>query len=169
MSKQFRSEVFCLCRKLQTSAYRSCMGIKCCLFVAIWDSVMFRCWASVLAVTVMMHVLPVAFQLPPSSLLFILSVPPLSLQTSLYHLFWFPSILSPHLFLLIFLCFVHRPPSFQPCLVLVQPRPLFPLCLPFPLWCCPLTPHPVLPPSLLPTGTPNLLVLLLTATPLSFF
>lgn len=70
------------------------------------------------------------------------------------------SSFSPHL--PVFCALSTLPPALP---VLVQPRPLFPLCLPFPLWCCPLTPHPVLPPSLLLTGTPNLLVLLLTAPP----
>lgn len=105
-----------------------------------------------------MHVLPIAFQLfflstPPS--LLILSVPPLSLRPGLYHLFWLPSILSPHLFLLIFLCFVHCPPSLHALSVLVQPRPLFPpappisaLVLPSdPTPCPPLPSTPTVPPA----------------------
>ena len=75
-----------------------------------------------------------------------------------------PSSFSPHL--PVFCALSTLPPALS---VSVQPHPLFPLCLPFPLWCCPLTPRPVLPLSLLLTGTPNLLVLLLTAPPLSFF
>lgn len=61
-----------------------------------------------LSVTVMMHVLPISPPHPFSATLFS--------PSSLYHLFWLLSILSPHLFPLIFLCFVHCPSSLQLCL-----------------------------------------------------
>lgn len=82
------------------------------LFVPIWTK---PCWGAdpfSVPVTVMMHVLPVSLQTDPPDAP---PPPPLSV-TSLYHLFWLPSILSPHLFLYTFLCFVHCPPSLQLCL-----------------------------------------------------
>lgn len=95
--------------------------------------------------------------------------PPHQLSLWLYHLFWLPSILSPHLFLYTFLCFVHWPPSLQLCLSQSNPVHCSPHASHFrfgdALWPCTLS----VPPSLLLTGTPNLLVLLLTAPPESFF
>jgi len=100
---------------------------------------------SCLGVTVMMHVLPIAFQLvPPSSF----QCRPLSLRPAFTICFGL-SILCPHLSLLIFLCLC-IPPALS---VLVLPRPLFPPCLPFPLWCCPLTSQPV-PPNVPPADAP---------------
>lgn len=95
-----------------------------------------------LGVTVMIHVLPIAFQLfPPSSFQCrpLFSYQPL--PSVLAPLHSVPSSFSPHL--PVFCALSTLPPALS---VLVQARPLFPLCLPFPLWCCPLTPHPVLPP-----------------------
>lgn len=147
-------------RQLQASAYQSGTvflpyGIQSCWGVE----------PLLLAVTVMMHVLPISFQPPPPSSPqcrpFLSDQPLPSVLAPLHSI---PSSFSPHLPVF---CALSTLPSALS--VSVQPRPLFPLCLPFPLWCCPLTPRPVLPPSLLLTGTPNLLVLLLTAPPLSFF
>lgn len=96
--------------------------------------------------TVMMHVLPIAFQLSlPHP--FLSNKPLPSVLAPLHSVL---SSFSPHL--PVFCALSTLPPALS---VLVQPRPLFPLCLPFPLWCCPLTPHSVLPLSLLLMPPPN--------------
>lgn len=98
----------------------------------------------------------------------ILSVPPLSLRPAFTICFdsspFCLSSFSPHL--PVFCAPSTLPPAFS---VLVQPRPLFPLCLPFPLWCCPLTPHPVIPPNPPADGDPKSSCSSLDCSPFKFF
>lgn len=105
------------------------------------DWAMLRC-GCVLPVTVMMHVLAVSLQTPtppphhlhhhPHQLS--LSVTSPSVLAPLHSV---PSSFSPHL--PVFCALTSLPPALS---VPVQPSSLFTPCLPFPLWWCPLTPHP---------------------------
>lgn len=83
-----------------------------------------------------------------------------------------PSVLAPlhsvpssfSLHLPVFCALTSLPPALS---VPVQPSSLFTPCLPFPLWWCPLTPHPVRPPPA--DGVPKSSCASLDCSPWKFF
>lgn len=131
-------EQVCQCRRPQ-----ACQ--RCGLFVAIWDQAVFTRRPLLLSRSLPLPLLPlpsvnIAMHASPT-VLAALHPPPTSLHppTCLHHLFWLASILpsSPLPDLPVFCPLSSLPPALS---VLVQPCPLFPQRLPFPLCRCPLTP-----------------------------
>lgn len=132
------------------------------LFVPMWTE---PCWGAdlfSLPVTVMMHVLAGSLQNPPHP------TPTPALSTTL------PSVLAPlhsvpssfSLHLPVFCALTSLPPALY---VPVQPSSLFTPCLPFPLWWCPLTPHPFRPPLPPADGDPKSSCASLDCSPWKFF